>query len=341
MDATVKKVQKKAFELAKRQLHNRFWLVYFEDNTCQVIWSKHNNVRMDMVERTKVEEGSIVDVKYTQKNPNTDSFYWTGTVISIGGEEFIKNEAKSAHVQVTQNNGDVALIPVVQREDPDMTAYENISQIIMNEDAEPIPKKKIKFVTSHRESALQSQRSEPQDENESEYVERNPEDRYVSMDPEDVSKYLNVVEEGVLLEQRNCHNTSEVAASPALNVSSCLVQGKADQLDQPKHSSTPANRKMKRAKTINPEDLTDMEIKRADLEAATAMKEAADKIMHAAEMIVNCMQELKPEIKSLANRNYREIQMSTNAVKQLVCFNFSCCFFFSEKKPFMFSIFFR
>ena len=35
-------------------------------------------------------------------------------------------------------------------------------------------------------------------------------------------------------------------------------------------------------------------------------------------MIVNCMQELKPEVKSLANRNYREIQMSANAVKQLV-----------------------
>ena len=46
--------------------------------------------------------------------------------------------------------------------------------------------------------------------------------------------------------------------------------------------------------------------------------------------IVNCMQELKPEIKSLANRNNREIQMSTNAVKQLVSFERACQSFFSK-----------
>ena len=55
-----------------------------------------------------------------------------------------------------------------------------------------------------------------------------------------------------------------------------------------------------------------------DREAADAIKMAADKIMEAATLIVNCMTELRPELKSLSNRNYREIQMSTNAVKQLV-----------------------
>ena len=55
-----------------------------------------------------------------------------------------------------------------------------------------------------------------------------------------------------------------------------------------------------------------------DCELADAIKMAADKIMEAATLIVNCMTELRPELKSLSNRNYREIQMSTNAVKQLV-----------------------
>ena len=55
-----------------------------------------------------------------------------------------------------------------------------------------------------------------------------------------------------------------------------------------------------------------------DREAADEIKMAADKIMEAATLIVNCMTELRPELKSLSNRNYREIQMSTNAVKQLV-----------------------
>ena len=59
-------------------------------------------------------------------------------------------------------------------------------------------------------------------------------------------------------------------------------------------------------------------MRRADLEASVSIKQAADKIMEAATMIVNCMQDLRPELKSIANRNYREIQMSANAVKQLV-----------------------
>ena len=89
-------------------------------------------------------------------------------------------------------------------------------------------------------------------------------------------------------------------------------------IEQPKCSSTSINKKMKRTKTINSQDVTEKKLLRADLEAANAIKEAAVKIKDAAAMIVNCMQELKPEIKSLANRNYREIQMSANAVKQLV-----------------------
>ena len=55
-----------------------------------------------------------------------------------------------------------------------------------------------------------------------------------------------------------------------------------------------------------------------DYEAADAIKMAADRIMEAATLIVNCMTELRPELKSLSNRHYHEIQMSTNSVKQLV-----------------------
>ena len=64
--------------------------------------------------------------------------------------------------------------------------------------------------------------------------------------------------------------------------------------------------------------MADHEVKRADLEAAEAIKLAADKIMEAAVLISSCVRELQPEIKSLANRNYREIQMSSNAMRQLV-----------------------
>ena len=75
---------------------------------------------------------------------------------------------------------------------------------------------------------------------------------------------------------------------------------------------------MRLPRVVNPDKITELEVKRADLEAAHAIKAAADKIMEAGNLIINCMTELRPEIKSLANRNYREIQMSSNAIRQHV-----------------------
>ena len=135
-------------------------------------------------------------MKFTQLCPSTNSFYWTGTVISIGGKEFVENEAKSAHVQITQNDGQVSLVPIVQREDPDMTAYENIIQIILSEQLEPQSGKRIKFVNFQHEVALQSQKSASQDENDSADEQGNPDgNSYVSLNPDDMTKILNDVEE--------------------------------------------------------------------------------------------------------------------------------------------------
>ena len=84
-------------------------------------------------------------------------------------------------------------------------------------------------------------------------------------------------------------------------------------------SSTPGNmKKLKRGKALNPEDVALLKSRKTDREAAESIKNAADKIMEAAQLIINCMNELRPELKALSNRNYREIQISTNAVKQLV-----------------------
>ena len=88
---------------------------------------------------------------------------------------------------------------------------------------------------------------------------------------------------------------------------------------QPKLSSTPGNaKKMKRGKTYGPKEVAVTEVQRAEIEASEKISKAADKIMDAAVLIIDCMKELKPSISSLANRNYREIQMSSNALKQLV-----------------------
>ena len=75
---------------------------------------------------------------------------------------------------------------------------------------------------------------------------------------------------------------------------------------------------MKRGKAVNPADTDTSTTRYVGREAADAIKMAADKIIEAATLIVNCMTELRTELKALSKRNYREIQMSTNAVKQLV-----------------------
>ena len=87
-------------------------------------------------------------------------------------------------------------------------------------------------------------------------------------------------------------------------------------------SSTPgAVKKVKRARTISPDDVAEFKSRKIDREATDSIKAAADKIMDAAIFFINCMNDLRPELRALSNRNYREIQISTNAVKQLVSEN--------------------
>ena len=74
-------------------------------------------------------------------------------------------------------------------------------------------------------------------------------------------------------------------------------QGGGQDLNQPKHSSTPANKRLKRTKVVHTEEVTERKKRREEMLAANAMREAAEKITEAASMMVNCMQEFKPEIK--------------------------------------------
>ena len=223
-------------------------------------------------------------------------------------------EARNARLQVTEADGNVSFLPVIQREDPDLTDHENISQILLQEGLEQVNPKKLKLITSSEETEIERQESP---DNEKENDHENP-DLYVTVNPNDVSKYMNCSGLGPNSNVVEFEVPNQVYEGNQLNISNEHGKEHQEIVNRPKRSSTPANRKLKRAKTINPEDLTEMEVRRADLDAANAIKEAAEKINQAAVMIVNCMQELKPEIKSLANRNYHEIQMSSNAVKQLV-----------------------
>ena len=84
-------------------------------------------------------------------------------------------------------------------------------------------------------------------------------------------------------------------------------------------SSTPGNgKKPKRARTLGPDEVPSAESRKAEAQAARAITSAAGRIADAAEVMINCMNDFRGNIASLANRNYREIQQSTGALKQLV-----------------------
>ena len=75
-----------------------------------------------------------MDVKYSQKNPRTDSYYWTGTVLAMGHRDYVEEEARNERLQITQADGNVSFVPIIRREDPDLTDHEIISHILLNED---------------------------------------------------------------------------------------------------------------------------------------------------------------------------------------------------------------
>ena len=256
-------------------------------------------------------------MKYNQRNPRTNSFYWRGSVISIGRKDFIDQEASNAHIQVIESDGNVSFVPVVQREDPDLTPYENISQILLGEEVEPQQAKRVKLITSSQKDHKLCFSTNELD-NSAKISDGADQDLYVTINPGEVPQCVSQLEQGKTSNVEIGADGNELTEFPDLNSSNRSTKGNKENFEKPKFSATPANRKVKTSRAINPEDITQMEVRHADMEAANAIKEAAQEIKQAAVLIVNCMQELKPDIKALANRNYREIQMSSNAVEQLV-----------------------
>ena len=255
-----------------------------------------------------------MEVRYNYRNPRTNSFVWTGTVLCVEHKSYCEKEARDARLQVTEANGQVNFVPVVNRSDPDLTVYEDINQVLMNDDQEvQRAKKKIKFSMSSQVTENTSTTQNPEND------DNGSSQPYMTLNPDEVSAVLErmsnssrtVVPDAEVIEEDNASAESEnVHKTPNDN-----------SFELPASSSTPANKKMRKTKAVNHEEIAELETRRADLRVSQAILEAANKISNAAEMIVNCMQELKPELRSLANRNYREIQMSSNAVKQLVsCF---------------------
>ena len=222
---------------------------------------------------------------------------------------------------------DTPFVPRVQENDPDLTIYENVNNILMNEGPVSQGKKKPELSLRQPEGTQNVLDDDDNDAQERLLIDQAVEDQLCIneeveiLNPDDVSRTL-----------------SELAASAnGPNELNCSAIGGNEEVHVPTQgsskisralSSTPGNKKLKKRKAVGPEEVTDVLVQKAELEASKAIIRAADKIADAADKIVNCVIELrsdirtefKPAVTALGNRNYREMQMTTNAVKQLVIF---------------------
>ena len=71
-----------------------------------------------------------------KKNPRTRSYIWTAVIIQEGHEEFCETWRNKACVQLEDADGNKSFVPIVPSSDPDLTVYEDVDQVLLNENAD-------------------------------------------------------------------------------------------------------------------------------------------------------------------------------------------------------------
>ena len=131
-------------------------------------------------------------LKWIKKNPKTKSYVWTAIVLAVGLERFCYEHMRDACVQIKDAEGNTSFQPLINVPvDPDLTAYEDIDQILISQNVGPqgsrlklelAQKSGNKNVAPHGEEvndAEQSPHSQP----------------FVLLDRQDVSKTLSEIQE--------------------------------------------------------------------------------------------------------------------------------------------------
>ena len=273
-------------------------------------------------------------LKLPEKNPVTKSNIWEATVLQVGHKSFIEKLAMDVSMQI-KTAIETPFVPSVREIDPDLTIYDNVNHILLNEQPGSQARKRLQLGSSQQQFSSQqmgndvatSLLNDIQPEQQliiDEAAENQLEiDNCEVLNPDDVSRTPSELESPAAgLKELNCsgigNNAEDAEHKP--------VQG-SSRSNMKAMSSTPGNsKKLKKRKAYGPEEIRDVQAKNTEIEASRAITKAADKMMDAADKIVNCVTELrsdlrtefKPAVTALGNRNYREVQMTTNAVKQLV-----------------------
>ena len=75
-----------------------------------------------------------MNIKWIKKNPETKYYFWTARVLQEGHEDFCKFWLSKATVQLEDSAGNKSanFEPIVQSHDPDLTVYEDVAQLMLN-----------------------------------------------------------------------------------------------------------------------------------------------------------------------------------------------------------------
>ena len=195
--------QQQSIRIAKEQLANLYWLVYFEDQSCSVVPAKANCVCLELPERVHVKTDEFINIRWHKKNPTTKSYIWTVRVLQLGHQDFCERWLGSACVQIEDASGNKSFAPIVPCVDPDLTIYEDIEQMLLSNNlGSQGAKRKLQLPSNsqeaNREEVLSQNKYDPENvPSQHEPIE--------VLNPEDVSKTFSDLQESRFgQEEPNC-----------------------------------------------------------------------------------------------------------------------------------------
>ena len=131
-------------------------------------------------------------------------------MLLIGKKEYIEYWNKEAWVQITNEQGDINFVPLVPLVDPDLTVYDDVSQILLeNYDVGSQSARKKQLTAENFVPTSNDPIAETHDEGEND-VFPGDENECSELDPNDVSRCLSELPNAIAdrANQSNCSSTS-------------------------------------------------------------------------------------------------------------------------------------
>ena len=131
-------------------------------------------------------------------------------MLLIGKKEYIEYWNKEAWVQITNDQGDINFVPLVPLVDPDLTVYDDVSQILLqNYDVGSQNARKKLVMAENVVPTSQDPIAETYDEGQNDVVPGD-ENECPELDPNDVSRCLNElpIANADRANHSNCSSTS-------------------------------------------------------------------------------------------------------------------------------------